>query len=171
MYIPVILGTAREGRKSEKVANFVLREVQQSGVETTLIDVRDFHLEATSNTGTSSQAKKWAKEVKKADAIIIVSPEYNHSYPGELKIFLDQLFDEYFGKLVAFCTVSKGPFAGVRVLEQLNLLAVTLKMRPFSKAVVFPKVGELFDKSGQILDPSYHARIQEFITGLKTTNS
>ena len=71
MYIPVILGTARKGRQSEKVARFILAEVKKAGLETELLDVRDYRLEATDNTGEPRQAKKLAGKISPADALII----------------------------------------------------------------------------------------------------
>lgn len=44
MYIPIILGTAREGRQSEKVANYVLSEVIKYGLGSEILDVRDYML-------------------------------------------------------------------------------------------------------------------------------
>lgn len=59
MYVPVILGTAREGRQSEKVAKFMLGEVKKAGWETELLDVRDFRIEATDGTGKNLRPKSW----------------------------------------------------------------------------------------------------------------
>ena len=87
LYIPIILGTAREGRKSEMVANYVLNNIKKLGVETELIDVRDFIQGST--YGINDKIESWKNKAIQADGIIIVTPEYNHGYPGELKIFLD----------------------------------------------------------------------------------
>ncbi len=92
MYIPIILGTARKDRQSERVAQFILRKTLVKNTESEILDVRDYRIEATDNTGQIPQAKKLAKKIKKAVALIIVSPEYNHSYPGELKMMLDVLY-------------------------------------------------------------------------------
>src|SRR3989344_7966247 len=114
MYIPIILGTARKGRRSEKAANFVLQEFQkQEGVETELIDVRDYRIAATDNTGDLPEAKKFSEKAARADGFIIVSPEYDHGYPGELKMMLDMLYDEYNRKPVAICGVSMGQSGGI----------------------------------------------------------
>ena len=58
MYIPIILGTAREGRQSEKVARFMLAETVNYGLESEIIDVREYRIEATNNTQEIPQAKK-----------------------------------------------------------------------------------------------------------------
>jgi NAD(P)H-dependent FMN reductase len=110
MYIPVILGTARQGRQSEKAARFILREALAASLESEIIDVRDHRIAATDNTGSSPQAQRLAEKVKRADGFIIVSPEYNHGYPGELKMMLDMLFWAYAKKPVGICGKSAWPF-------------------------------------------------------------
>jgi len=118
MYIPIILGTARQGRQSEKAARFILREALAASLESEIIDVRDHRIAATDNTGSSPQAQRLAEKVKRADGFIIVSPEYNHGYPGELKMMLDMLFWAYAKKPVGICGVSSGPWGGARVVER-----------------------------------------------------
>lgn len=167
MYIPVILGTARAGRQSEKVAGFILEEVKAAGYETEMIDVRDYRIEATDKTQTQPQAKKLSPEMDKADAFIIVSPEYNHGYPGELKMMLDLLYGQYAKKPVGFCGVSSGPLGGARMVEQLRQVIVELHMVPIREALYFPFVQDLFDDKGKMKDPgSYKDRIKKFLDEL-----
>lgn len=167
LYIPIILGTAREGRNSEKVARYVYEEVKKRGdVETELLDVRDFRLPATDSTGASETAKRFAEKVKHADGFIIVSPEYTHGYPGELKMMLDMLYQEYNHKPVAFCGVSMGGLGGARVVEQLRLVAIEFKMAPIREAVYFSTVHQLFAEDGKIKDPSFSKRIETMMEEL-----
>ncbi len=166
MYIPIILGTAREGRQSEKAAKFILGEVEGAGIETELIDVRDYRIEATNNTQEIPQAKKLSQKITKADGLIIVSPEYNHGYPGELKMFLDMLYEQYAQKPVGFCGVSAGPLGGGRMVEQMRQVSVELHMVPIREAIYFPAVYNLFDEKGNIKDNSYHERVKKFLDEL-----
>jgi NAD(P)H-dependent FMN reductase len=167
MNIPVILGTARAGRQSEKVAKFILDEVKKAGIETEILDVRDLRIEATDNTGAGPQAKKLFPKIDKADALIIVSPEYNHGYPGELKMMLDMLYDQYAGKPVGFCGVSAGGLGGARVVEQLRQVVIELHMLPIREALYFPAVQNLFDEKDTMKDPgAYKDRIKSFLDEL-----
>ena len=167
LFIPIILGTAREGRNSEKVARFVLNETaSRSDLTTELIDVRDFRIPVTDNTGTSPQAQNFRDQVVRADGFIIVSPEYNHGYPGELKMMLDMLYKEYARKPVAFCGVSAGPMGGVRAVEQLRLVAIEFYMVPIREVVYFGAVHQLFGEDGAIKDSSYHSRVQTMLDEL-----
>ena len=167
MYIPIILGTAREDRRSGKAANFVLKEFQTlQEAETELIDVRDYRIHATDDTEEQEPAKKFAEKAARADGFIIVSPEYNHGYAGELKMMLDMLYEEYNRKPIGICGVAGGGMGGVRMVEQLRLVAIEFQMVPISKAVYFSNAGKLFDKQGDITDESYHERMKAFFAEL-----
>lgn len=166
MYVPIILGTARLGRESEKVAKFMLQELKESDLESEILDVRNYRLDATDRTGSQVEAKAFASMITKADAIIVVSPEYNHGYPGELKMTLDMLYSEYFKKPVGFCGVSNGILGGVRAVEQLRLVAIELHMVPIREAIYFSMVESLFDEEGEIKDKSYYERVQTFLNEL-----
>ncbi len=166
MYIPIILGTARVGRQSEKAAKFIMDEAVKKGLESEIIDVADFALKATDNTGLSGQAKKLSEKIKKAKGLIIVSPEYNHGYPGELKTTLDMIYEEYFGKPVGICGVSAGPLGGSRMVEQLRLVCIELHMVPIREAMYFPAIQTLFDEKGNIKDNSFRDRAKTFLEEL-----
>ncbi|MFH1471232.1 MAG: NADPH-dependent FMN reductase [Candidatus Micrarchaeota archaeon] len=166
MNISVILGTSRVGRQSEKVAKFMLSEIEKAGHKSEIIDIHDYPLTATDNTEKSELAKNLESKIASADALIIVSPEYNHGYPGELKMTLDLLWEQYAKKPVGFCGVSSGMMGGVRAVEQLRLVAIQLQMIPIFQALYFPKAQELFDEDGGIKDASYHKTVQSFLKNL-----
>lgn len=166
MYIPVILGTARQGRQSEKAAKFVLKEAEKYGLETEIIDVRDYRIPATDNSEESATAKKFAEKISKADGFIIISPEYNHGYPGELKIMLDMLYEQYARKPIGICGVSAGALGGARMVEQLRLVAIEFHMTPIREAIYFNNIEKLFDEEGNIKDLTYQGRIKKFLDEL-----
>lgn len=167
LFVPVILGTAREGRQSEKAARFVLEGAKKYGFETELIDVRDYSLPATDNTETSQAAKKLSGKISRADGFIIVSPEYNHGYPGELKMMLDLLYSQYAQKPVGICGVSAGGLGGARMVEQLRSVCIEFHMVPIREAIYFPAVQDLFDENGSMKDAkAYAGRLKRFFEEL-----
>ena len=166
LFIPVILGTPRQGRASEHVARFVLGEVaKRDGVETELIDIRDLNLPVT-DAGESIKDPGFSAAVARADALIIVAPEYNHGYPGLLKHALDTNLKEYIHKAVGICGVSAGSFGGTRVIE--NMLPV---MRELGLVTIFwdgnfSSVQNIFDSDGNLLEEAYIRRIDKFLKEL-----
>lgn len=132
-------------------------------MQTELIDVKDYRIKATDRTKKSTQAKKFAEKINKADGLTIVTPEYNHGYPRELKMMLDMLYEEYDGKPVGLCGVSSGSFGGVRVVERLSLVCIGLHMIPIGKTLYFPNVQDLFDEKGNIKDTSFYIKVKGFL--------
>jgi NAD(P)H-dependent FMN reductase len=150
-----LLGTAREGRKSEEVFNFVLDIAKKrSDIETQPVDVRDYSQSATEGL-SKPLTEKWQQMLKEAHGVVVVSPEYNHGYPGELKMFLDSAYKDYEGKPVAICGVSNGPIGGARMVEQLKLVLSAFQMMIINAAVYFANVNDLFDTSGAIQNREY----------------
>ena len=85
LYVPVILGTVRKGRMSLHAARLVSEELgNRAGVETELIDIAKVCL-PTNDAGEAVKDPNFSAHLKKADALVIVSPEYNHGYSGLLK--------------------------------------------------------------------------------------
>ncbi len=158
LFIPIILGTAREGRVSEKVAQYVFKEISDlNAFETQFVDVRDFLFGKT--VGYSEMVKPWQDIMARADGLIIVSPEYNRGIPGELKILIDSLDEEYIKKPVAIVGVSSGKWGGSRMAEAILPTLITLGMVPISPSLPFPVAQNLFDVDGQIIDLSYKEKI------------
>ena len=166
LFIPIILGTSRKGRMSEHVANFVLGEMKKrESVEAELVDVRKVQL-AFDSEGEDIKNSELSALFNRAAAFIIVTPEYNHGYPGLLKHLLDTNLKEYIHKPVGICGVSGGPFGGTRVIQ--NLLPV---MRELGLVTIFwdgnfSHVRTLFDADGKILDQAFVRRIDKFIKEL-----
>jgi len=164
LFVPIILGTAREHNFSQKVANFVFAEAQNFGFATQILKAKDF---AKVSTGIEDEkTKEWKNIIGKSDGLIIVSPEYNHGYPGELKIILDQGYEEYNRKPVGFCGVSSGKLGGVRAIEQLRLVAIELQMVPIRNAVYFSNVEDIFDIQGNILKENYKNKLNSLFEEL-----
>lgn len=147
LYIPVILGTGREGRGSEAAAKFVVKQAEAAGISTELIDVRDLPSPITARVSMEGfDAGEIGEKMKKADGYIIVAPEYNHSFPGELKIFLDHFYDEYDRKAVGICATSMGGGGGLRMIESLRIVFGALNVAVPKRTVQFPHVQEGVDE-------------------------
>ncbi|MCS7091851.1 MAG: NAD(P)H-dependent oxidoreductase [Patescibacteria group bacterium] len=162
-----VLGTAREGRNSKKVFDYVLSVAgKRSDIESIPVDILDFLQSGTLGL-PKDKLETWSNLVSKTDAIVIVSPEYNHGYPGELKLLLDSEYEAYKGKPVAICGVSVGSLGGARMVEQLKLVLNALQMIVLNTSVYFSNVNELFDKNNKIKDSQFwDKRIDEMFDSL-----
>jgi NAD(P)H-dependent FMN reductase len=169
MFIPVILGTAREGAKSAKVADYILNRAQEYGFKTELVKAGDYIEAQTKRVGVEGnpKAEPWKAIVEKADGFIMIVPEYNHSFPGELKLLLDSLYKEYYGKTVGLVGVSSGGLGGARVIENIKTLINNFGMVATQNAVLVSKVGEVFDESGNLKDESYNERVVKLLDEVK----
>lgn len=166
LYIPLILGTPRKGRQSEDVANFVLSEMKKRPeIETELIDVRALAM-TTEDAGQQIKDAGYAEKMVRADGVVIVTPEYNHGYPGMLKHALDMCLEEYIHKAVGFCGVSAGPFGGSRVIENLLPVVRELGLVAAFTDVNFSRVGDAFDEAGNLRDEKYVGRVAAFLNEL-----
>jgi len=153
--IPIILGTARENRSSEPVAEFVVDYLKQStDVSVELVDVRDYLFgqtyEAWNEHDDVPKIADWKEIAEDADGFIIVTPEYNHGYPGELKILLDAAFEEYFDKPVGLVGVSAGGFGGTRVVEHIKPVLNELGMTVAGNAAYISNIGDKLDDANKI---------------------
>jgi NAD(P)H-dependent FMN reductase len=100
LFLPVILGTARKGRRSENAARFIFEQTKaRAGVETELVDVAKIPMRLD-DAGEQMKDAGFSALVQRADGLILVVPEYNHGYPGLLKQALDMNLDEYVHKAV-----------------------------------------------------------------------
>jgi len=166
LFIPVILGTARQGRQSEHVAHFVFKQTKKHvDVETELIDVRELPMRLD-DAGEQMKDAAFSATIERCDGIILVVPEYNHGYPGLLKHALDMNLKEYIHKAVGICGVSAGPFGGARVIENLLPVMRELGLVAIFEDVNFGKVGTLFDERGQLLDDKFVGRVNKFLDEL-----
>lgn len=164
--IPIILGTTRQGRMSEHVARLMVEEVaKREGVETALIDLRTLPL-STGDAGEAIKDAQFSAAMARADALVLVAPEYNHGYPGILKHVLDTCLKEYIHKAVGIVGVSAGPFGGTRVIQNLLPVMREVGLVTIFWDVNFSTVQNVFDQHGKLLDESFIRRIDKFLKEL-----
>lgn len=158
LFIPVLAGTTREQRKSFWAAQLVA-EVGSTieGVETYLVDPKVFYFPGDGNDPEGKDAR-YSELTSKADGFFIVTPEYNHSFPGTLKRMLDSELENYNHKPVAFAGASSGNWGGVRAIESLVITVREMGLVATYTDMHFPRVQDLFDSEGNLLDEKYRER-------------
>ncbi|MEP6637150.1 MAG: NAD(P)H-dependent oxidoreductase, partial [Acidobacteriota bacterium] len=150
----VLLGTNRKHRRSVLAAQWVVEQMQKrSEIETRFFDVADFEMpHGDYGQEIKGLFPEWRDAIIEADGLVIVTPEYNHGYPGALKAVLDLLLKEYIHKAVAFVGVSASPWGGTRVIEAMVPMVRELGLAVTFTDLNFPHVQKTFDESGKLLD-------------------
>ena len=152
----LILATARENSKSEKVAHFLNKELdKRDDLKVELVKVSDFPITFTNSSKSEKERLIWKEKVNNSDALIIVLPEYNRGYPGELKLLLDSAYVEYKNKPVSLVGVSSGIVGGARAVENLKPVLTELNMVVCRNAIYFSQIGEVFDDENNLKDEKY----------------
>jgi NAD(P)H-dependent FMN reductase len=153
--ILVLAGTTREQRVSIHAAKLVANIGQsREGVNVVFVDPVDFDFPGDGND-PEGKDRKYSDLTQKADAFFIVTPEYNHSFPGSLKRMLDSELHNYIHKPVAFAGASSGTWGGVRAVEALVNVVREMGLVATFTDVYFPKVQDLFDEEGTLLNDYY----------------
>ena len=168
LLLPVLLGTNRKGRNSVHAARWLAGEMEKRPeIQTKLFDAADFALPHDDyGQGLKDLFPEWRDTIIKADGLVIVSPEYNHGYPGVLKAVLDLLLREYVHKAVAFVGVSAGPWGGTRVIEAMVPMVRELGLAVTFTDLNFSKVQNTFDAEGKLLNPAFEDRAKNFLDEL-----
>lgn len=168
LFIPILLGTVREGRESENVARYLYdRMNEHAEIETQLFDPKDMDL-PMNDEGQQLKFKnpEYRDAIMRADGLVIISPEYNHAFPGSLKRALDVVLTEYVHRAVGLVGVSAGGFGGTRVIEQLVSVVRELGLVVTSTDLNVSKVGEKFDEHGALQDDSMNDHTDRFLDEL-----
>jgi NAD(P)H-dependent FMN reductase len=158
-YVPVILGSVRRGRKSPIAARFVVERLRRSGkFEPELLDLAEYNLPIMEERlrfrdDPPPVVVEMGAKLARADAIVVVSPEYNNGYPGVLKNALDYFLPEYKRKPVGIVTVSGGGFGGINALAQLRLVFLAMGAYPISIKLPVSRVQDAFDENDNPKDP------------------
>ncbi len=166
LFIPVILGTPRQGRMSVHAAELLRSELEKRpSVTTELIDVGTLRI-PVDDAGEAAKNADFAETMNRADALVIVAPEYNHGYPGLLKHVLDTNLKEYIHKAAGIVGVSAGVFGGARVIQNLIPVLRELGLVTIYWDVNFTTIHSRFDESGVLLDQNFLPRIEKFLDEL-----
>lgn len=157
----IIVGSTRPGRNAFDVARWVHEHAShRNDLNVELVDLAEValpHLDepvpaALSADYRQPHTRDWSATVKRFDAFIFVTPEYNHGAPGVLKSAIDFLFEEWHDKAAGF--VSYGLHGGVRAVEHLRLVMAEVKVADVRSQVALSLFADFKDMSE--LQPGPH---------------
>ncbi|MFJ8855966.1 NADPH-dependent FMN reductase [Streptomyces sp. NPDC102437] len=139
--IAIILSSTRTGRAGANVAQWVLEQARRRGdADYELVDLAEADLPQIDEPFppamgryTHPYTQQWAATVAAFDGYVIVTPEYNHSFPGALKNALDRVYAEWNNKAAGL--VSYGVDGGVRAVDALRPVLGALQIADVSATV------------------------------------
>jgi NAD(P)H-dependent FMN reductase len=145
--ISVIVGSTRQGRFSEKPAQWIFEHLgKRKEIETRLLDLRDFRMPFFDQAVPPSMpgrppypnevVQKWTAQIGASDGFVFVTPEYNYGTSAVLKNAIDWVYPEWNRKAAAF--VSYGSAMGARAVQQLRGTAIEVQMAPIRSSVPLP---------------------------------
>ena len=141
-HIAIISASVRTGRRSHRVALYFNNYLVNRNLATAeILDLNVYQFPLFSERlkyqpNPTPDVIDFAERIKKADGVIIVTPEYNGGYPASIKNVTDLLYDEWFHKPIAITTVSDGSFGGNQVIT--SLLFSLWKMHAWVIPAMFP---------------------------------
>src|SRR5713101_1856649 len=137
--ISIIVGSTRQGRFSEKPAQWILQHLQKrDGIEAGLLDLRDFPMPFFDQPMPPAMpgrapyehetVKRWTAAIAASDGFVFVTPEYNYGTSAVLKNAIDWVYPEWNHKAAAF--VSYGSAMGARGIQQLRETMIEVQIAP-----------------------------------------
>lgn len=180
MKLQVIVGSTRPTRTADKVVPWVTsRAALHDAFDTEVLDLRDWPLpmfgEHMGSIGDPSDpsysdpaVREWNRKIAEADAYLVITPEYNHSLPGELKNAIDSVFLSFAfrNKPMAMVGYSAGVGGGIRAIEHLVQVAVEVEAAPLRSTVILPYVDKAFTEAGEPVDPATEVSLQILLDDL-----
>lgn len=154
MKICIVSGTNREGSNTLRLATAIEQRYQaMSGVDARLIDLRDLPQGLLAPTSYAQAPEGWQAledTVLWAEGLHVVTPEYNGSMPGALKLFIDHLpFPAAFERrAVCFTGLASGMWGGLRPVEHLQGVFGYRNALQYPERVFIPGVGGALDATG-----------------------
>jgi NAD(P)H-dependent FMN reductase len=180
MKLQVIVGSTRPTRAADKVVPWVTgRAALHEAFDMEVLDLRDWPLpmfgEHMGSIGdprdpsySDPAVRQWNRKIAEADAYLVITPEYNHSLPGELKNAIDSVFVSFAfrNKPLAMVGYSGGVGGGIRAIEHLVQVAVEVEAAPLRSTVVLPFVEKAFTETGQPVDAATEVGLQILLDDL-----
>jgi len=153
----IVIASTRPGRIGVPVADwFMGRATEHGGFDLELVDLAELALPLLDEAShprlrqyTKDHTRAWSATVDAADAVVLVTAEYNYGYPAALKNAIDYLHHEWRYKPVGFVSYG-GVAAGTRAVQQLKQVVTALAMMPVTASVNIPFVQQFRDDHGAI---------------------
>ncbi len=158
MKLTIIIGTNRAGSQSLRVGKRMAERYTEQGCDVTIVDLAELPFELLSPGAYKDRPEgfhKFVDPVVEADGLLIIVPEYNGSYPGVLKLFIDMWpYPDAFDKRpVAFVGIAAGPWGGLRSVEHLQGVFGYRNAFMFPERLFLPNIYKELDENADCTTP------------------
>jgi NAD(P)H-dependent FMN reductase len=168
--ITLICGTNRPDANTRKVARQIESMLAERGRDVTLLDLADLPrglFDPSAYAEKPPEFGRFQEAILNCDGILAVIPEYNGSFPGVMKYFIDMLRfpDSLKGIPAAFVGVAAGEWGGLRAIEQLEMIFQYRSAHLYGKRLFLKKIHALLDEDGKLHDPALVDRLEAMVGG------
>jgi NAD(P)H-dependent FMN reductase len=156
--VGILIGSTRQGRFAPVVAKWFAGYLEtRDEFVGDMIDLAETALPDVLSWNAAPAVEALRLRLAAADAFVVITPEYNHSFPAPLKTAIDWYSQEWRARPVAFIAYG-GNAAGLRAVEQLRQVFAELHSVTVRDAVGFHRAWEQFDEAGRLRDPARHEK-------------
>ena len=156
-HLQIVIASTRPGRVGERFARWFEGEARaHGGFEVEVVDLAEVALPFFDEPRhprlqqyEHQHTKDWSARVSRADAFVLVAPEYNHGYNAVLKNAIDFLHNEWFDKPVGFVSYG-GVASGTRMVQALKPVLLSVRMVPVVESVNIPFLQQFLTEDGEV---------------------
>ena len=153
----IIASTNRPNSYTFKLASYYQKKLQGKGLETSifsLTDLPDNILKTDMYGKRSAEFQPIQDLVTATEKFLFIVPEYNGSFPGALKVFMDacKYPESFYGKKAALVGLSTGKYGNVRGIDQLVGICHYINLNVMSLRLHIPAIDKEIDENGNIFE-------------------
>lgn len=170
MHIAILSSSTRIDRLSHRVALALEKVIAAQGQHTVeILDLAAYQFPVMEEVlhrhpNPPAGLEAFAEAIRRSDAHLFLSPEYNGSFTSALKNAVDYLKEQEFArKTIGVVSVSTGALGGIRAALAMQQLVLGVSGFPIPQMLTVPQVGQKFDENGEILDPAMAQRIDTYL--------
>lgn len=168
MKYAIILGSIRIGRQSHRIAYYLEQRIKIKGIDVTMIDLAEHPLPMMEEDNgrlrsPADDVSIIGAQLKEADAVILVSPEYHGSFSGVLKNALDFYWAEFKKKPIGVVTTGSGRMGGINASTQMQHVVLSLGAFPLPTKLLIPEIQHAFNEHNEPLREDIVRNTERFL--------
>ncbi|QOY90555.1 NADPH-dependent FMN reductase [Paludibaculum fermentans] len=150
LHLAIVVGSTRQGRFAPTIAQwFAAQAAKREDLTVDVIDLAKARLPDVLSDQRSEAVAAVSPRLSRADAFVVITPEYNHSFPAPLKTLIDWHSQEWHAKPIGFVSYG-GVSGGLRAVEQLRQIFAEMHAMTVRDSVSFAGVWTHFEPDGQL---------------------